>query len=225
MIKIKRNQALFHQLKTDGVTPLNVSNGNKKLVSNEYIAFIIWNLPAVTTCPFRTAHCEGACYARKAEKAYPDVLPARMRNFEESRRPDFVVRAVYTILRRLQYCGNKQVVVRIHESGDFYNAHYANAWLKVAELLKGENVVFIAYTKSFRYFDGVELPNNFRLRASVWDDTKPEELEIIRRNQWNVYTAVPEFKKGDTFTRCRCKDCATCKKCWQAYKDIRCEIH
>lgn len=225
MIKLERNIALFETLKAEGVEPLNMSHGNKKLVSNDKTAFLVWNLPAVTTCPFATNHCKGACYARKAENAYPDVLPARQRNFLESRQNDFVKRAVFTILKRMKYAGNKKVIVRVHESGDFYNGVYTLAWLKIAEILRNENVTFIAYTKSFRYFDGVKLPKAFKLRASVWDDTKPEELEIIRRNNWNIYTAVEKFEKGDSFTRCRCSDCATCGKCWKNYKDIRCEIH
>ena len=115
--------------------------------------------------------------------------------------------------------------VRIHESGDFYNREYAEKWLAIMENCKGESIKFIAYTKSVKYFDGVKLPRNFFLRASVWNDTTPENLEIIERNAWPIYTAVEKFEKGDTFTRCRCADCATCAKCWQAFRDIRCEIH
>lgn len=221
-----KSAALWLALKAAGTICLNVSRENEKLVSNDYILFLIWNLPAVKTCPFRTPHCEEKCYARKAEQAYPDCLPSRMRNLEESKRDDFVDRAVYTILNAIRHDRkHRKIVVRIHESGDFYNKEYAMKWLKVAETLKHENVVFIAYTKSVTYFDGVKLPKNFRLRASIWDDTKPDQLEIMKRNAWPVYTAVEKFQKGDKFTRCRCSDCATCGKCWARYKDIRCEIH
>lgn len=217
---------IFTVAKISKTEKLNVSRGNKKLVSNDHIQFIVWNLPAVVTCPFRTAHCESACYARKAETAYPDCLPSRQRNFADSRRSDFEARMIYTILSAIRFDKlHRKTIVRIHESGDFYNEAYADKWLRIADTLTGENVTFIAYTKSFRYFDGKKLPKNFKLRASVWDDTKPEELEIIKRNNWNIYTAVESFQKGDKFTRCRCSDCATCQKCWRNYKDIRCEIH
>lgn len=221
-----KSALLWLALKSAGVKPLNVSRGNEKLVSNDYILFLIWNLPAVMTCPFRTPHCEEKCYARKAEQAYPDCLPSRMRNFEESKKSDFVDRAIFTILNAIRFDRkHRKIVVRIHESGDFYNKEYAMKWLQVAEALKHENVVFIAYTKSVTYLDGVKLPKNFRIRASIWDDTKPDQLEIMERNAWPVYTAVDKFQKGDKFTRCRCSDCATCGKCWARYKDIRCEIH
>ena len=225
MLKLKRNNSLFNELKAQGVTACNVSNGNKKLVSNAVTRFIVWNLPAVTTCPFRTPSCEKYCYARKAERLYPDCLPSRTRNFDESRRADFVARMTYTILKVRKASRAATVVVRIHESGDFYNAEYARKWLEIMNNCKGESIKFIAYTKSFAYFDGVELPKNFSLRASVWADTTPAALETIARNGWNIYTAVEKFETGDAFTRCRCSDCATCGKCWKNYRDIRCEIH
>lgn len=225
-IKTKNHLTDYTVMLSETVESLNMSNGNKKLVETEKTMFLVWNLPAVRTCPNATEHCKGLCYALKAEKAYPNCFPARKRNLLESMRSDFVKRAIFTILKRLANNKNhKKLVVRIHESGDFYSFAYANAWLQIADYFKGENIVFIAYTKSFKFFDGVKLPQNFKLRASIWDDTKPEDLETIKRNGWNTYSAVDSFEKGDTFTRCRCSDCATCGKCWKNYKDIRCEIH
>ena len=212
---------------------INLSHGNKKLVSNEDIAFLIWNLPAVITCPYRTAHCETACYALKAERNYPDALPSRMRHFEISRNPEFVDRMIFTILTELSRPSNKnrKIVFRIHESGDFYNMAYAKAWLEIMDYFKNNSkIVFVAYTKSVCFFDGLELPRNFKLLASVWDDTKPANLEIIARNHFKIYTAY----KGDDlkralasgFVKCRCEDCATCGKCWnRSKKSIVCEIH
>lgn len=223
---LKKTSFLYWILKARYKTRLNVSDGNKKLVSNDDVRFIVWNLPAIKTCPFATEHCRKSCYAVKAERAYKYTLPCRLRNFEESKKDDFADHMIYTILDVIRHDRrDRKYIVRIHESGDFYNERYASAWLKIAETLKGENIVFIAYTKSFPYFDGKHLPNNFRLRASVWDDTSPEALETIKRNEWMIYTAVDKFRKGDKFHRCRCKDCATCGWCWSKRKDIRVEIH
>lgn len=205
---------------------LTVSRENKKLKPNKKTAFIIWNLPAKMTCPYATEMCKAACYAVKAETAYPDCLPSRMRHFKESQQADFVDRMTATILSIAKGTKKEEIIVRIHESGDFYNKTYAEKWLAVMDNCKfDKRIKFVAYTKSFSYFDGVKLPKNFSLRASVWEDTKQADLETISRNNWNIYTAVDKFQKGDKFTRCRCSDCATCGKCWKNYKDIRCEIH
>ena len=205
---------------------LHISRENKKLVPNKATAFIIWNLPAVYTCPFATDDCITDCYARKAENAYPTVLPARTENYLMSKRDDFVELMTNEILRIAKGTKKPIIIVRIHESGDFYNQKYVNKWLAIMRnCLCDKRIRFIAYTKSFKFFDGKKLPKNFSLRASIWADTSKEQREIVARNGWNIYTAVPVFKKGDAFTRCRCADCATCKHCWQNYKDIRCEIH
>ena len=222
-IKEKYNSILEE---LDQFDELKVSRENKKLVPNETTAFIIWNLPAVFTCPYRTALCENACYAIKAELQYPDCLPARQRNFNDSMRDNFVNRMIKTISRIAKGTRKKEIIVRIHESGDFYNRAYVNKWLQIIAFFAfDKRIKFIAYSKSFVFFDGLNLPKNFFFRASIWADTKPEQLEIVRRNHWKIYTAVDKFRKGDKFTRCRCKNCATCKKCWQSYQDIRCEIH
>ena len=203
-----------------------ISRKNKKLQPNGYTDFIIWNLPAIFTCPFRTLHCVLACYATKAEKAYKQVLPARVRNYLISRRADFVDVMTDAILKIASNSKKKYIVVRIHESGDFYSRAYVEKWLQIMKNCSGDKRIrFIAYTKSFPYFDGVELPKNFFLRASLWDDTPEAMREIVARNGWHIYTAVDQFKPGDTFSRCRCSDCASCKHCWQNYKDIRCLIH
>jgi hypothetical protein len=216
----------YLRMRSINLEKVNMSRGNKKLVSNDSVLFLVWNLPAVKTCPNATNMCKGACYALKAEIAYPNCYPSRKRNLLDSMRAGFIDRVKFTILSAIANDKkHRKIVVRIHESGDFYTKAYADAWLSIADYFKSENVTFIAYTKSFSFFDGVKLPKNFKLRASIWADTSEKDLEMIHRNNWNIYTAVDSFKKGDKFTRCRCSDCGTCQKCWRNYKDIRCEIH
>lgn len=223
---ILKARAIIAALKLRHTKPLTVSHSNKKLKPTDTLKFIIWNLPAIVTCPFRTPHCEAKCYAIKAERVYKDCLPSRKTHFMESREADFVDRMVLTILQYALRNKESQIIVRIHESGDFYNQAYTDKWLRIMDICKFmPNVKFICYTKSFPYFDGKKLPKNLAFRASVWDDTPEKDLETIRRNGWAIYTAVDKFQKGDKFTRCRCSDCANCKKCWQKWKDIRCEIH
>lgn len=224
---VARVVSLIREIRgTNKEISLHISRENKKLVPSVDTAFIIWNIPAVYTCPFATEACITDCYARKAEIAYKQVLPARVENYLMSRRADFVELMTNDILKIARGTKKAHIVVRIHESGDFYSKAYAEKWLQIMENCKTDKRIrFIAYTKSYPYFDGVKLPKNFSLRFSVWHDTTPAALAAQKKNNWNIYTAVPKFEKGDNFSRCRCKDCATCKHCWQNYKDIRCEIH
>ena len=219
--------------RTENKLYIELSNGNKKLKSNGRVSFLIWNLPAVVTCPHRTALCEKYCYAKKAENQYPECTPCRKRHFEMSRNADFVARMIFTIETELKRPKNKnkKVVFRIHESGDFYNKAYVSAWLEIMRHFEDvKNLVFVAYTKSVVFFDGVELPTNFCLLAIVWSDTKQSNIDIITRNNFRIYTAYNkedlENALANGFTLCRCEDCAGCGKCWNNFiSNVACEIH
>jgi hypothetical protein len=215
---------------------ISLSEYNKKLVPNKDVRFLIWNIPAKTTCPFATEHCKTFCYAVKSETAYPDVLPSRTKHFIQSQNNDFVVRMVFTIaayLNRPIFKGAKKIVVRIHESGDFYNVDYMRKWYDIATYFKHDKkVVFMAYTKSVRYVHilatqyGYKKPSNLVIRYSIWDDTNPDDIALATRYNLPIYTAVDEFTPDiKSKNRCRCNDCATCEKCWTGIKKLICEIH
>lgn len=210
-------------------------NGNLKLKNNENTRFMIWNIPAVVTCPYRTAMCEKFCYARKAERMYPSCMAARERNYEVTLQSDFAARMIFTIKAELntkKFAG-KKVVFRIHESGDFYNVEYFRKWVKIAEAFKdNENIVFLAYTKSVAFYKSADIPKNLVIRSSLWADTCAKSVEITKAFDIPVYTALSAHdmdiaeKQGLKFEKCRCEDCATCGKCWDStIKTIITYIH
>lgn len=215
---------------------IRLSEGNKKLVPNERTKFLIFNLPSVSTCPFAN-ECKIWCYAKKAERAYPNCLKARERNFAISKEPDFVERMIFTIeayLSKPSYQNAKKVVVRIHESGDFYDQMYANKWLQIAEhFKKNKKVVFMAYTKSLVFFcnsiyseEPKPIPCNMTIRFSLANDTEYHYKRLADCWGFPTYSAVENFTNEPKHEQCRCSDCATCGKCWnKKVKSIVCEIH
>lgn len=208
-----------------------VSNKNHKLVPTETTAYFIWNLPAVYTCPYATNECICNCYALKAERRFPfsksSAIRSRVRNYLFSKRADFVEIMTEEIISYAKNCRKPYLIVRIHESGDFYSQQYVEKWLQIIDNCKAyTNITFYAYTKSFKFFDGKQLPDNFTLRASVWCDTEESQKELIKKNKWTVYTAVEKFTANDNFHQCRCDDCANCGKCQDKKVPlICCEIH
>lgn len=214
---------------------ITLSESNKKLVPNKETRFLIWNLPSKITCPYATEHCKKFCYAVKAETAYPNCKPSRMRHLEISKADDFVDRMIYTIeayLTKPSYKTAKKVVVRIHESGDFYNLEYMAKWYKIAKHFKSDKrVVFMAYTKSVIFVATLALigdkkPNNMIIRFSIWDDTEPQQIEMAEAYNLPTYSAVEKFTADiKSQNRCLCRDCAKCGKCWNKTKHIVCEIH
>jgi len=209
--------------------PVNV-NGNKKLVNTETVRFLIWNLPAVVTCPYATEHCKKACYALKAEKMYKTCRAARQTNFELSLKDDFVVRMIETIsyYRNSKAYAGKKMIVRIHESGDFYNQAYADKWISIIKNFENDDtIVFYAYTKSIPFFRKYDIKSfkNFSFISSIWDDTPIELVKETNEKHYRVYTAVESFDNWSG-NRCRCADCAKCQQCINNNVNaIACLIH
>ena len=207
-----------------------VSNGNKKLKPNKETRFLIWSLPAIKTCPYATEMCKGACYARKAEKQYPNALRSRERNLEFSRSADFVdIMTAYIHKRCKHYLYRRadRIVFRMHESGDFYSREYFEKWAEIARNCADiPNLIFMGYTKSLPFVH--DIPANMVIRSSVWADTAREMLEITERENYPIYTAVPKFTTETDSEKCECLDCGTCNKCWckdVANHVLKCEIH
>lgn len=209
---------------------LTLTEGNKKLIPSESVKYLIFNLPAKVTCPFSTALCRIYCYAKSAER-YDGPRLMRQRNYKRSMQDSFVADMIFTIsahLTRPKYSNSnvKQIVIRIHESGDFYSREYVKKWLQIARAFKHDNrIVFMCYTKSVRYFVGLNIPDNMKVRFSVWSDTQPEEIAIAEKMGLPIYTAVEKFTNEKAINRCLCNDCSHCCKCWHDIDKLLCEIH
>ena len=105
---------------------LKVSFGNSKLPKGT----MIFNLPAVITCPLRTPLCEKSCYALKAEVQYRHVVPqARHHNLDRVRKGLFKG----LMIEAIQKHHKKIKAIRIHESGDFLSQSYLNDWFAIAK--------------------------------------------------------------------------------------------
>lgn len=211
-----------------------LSTGNIKLKSTENAFYLIFNLPAVVTCPQRTSMCEAMCYARKAEQLYPQVLPCREKNLLETRKNYFPLDMVNHIKYHLRLKKNdgKQCFFRWHESCDIFHQGYFYSICQIAEALP--DVKFLAYTKSIdivsEYCNYFDIPANLTIRFSVWDDTAVGDINTANKLGLPIYTAFPK-KELDTmveleaYTKCDCI-CENCKKCFdKSVSKIAVAIH
>jgi hypothetical protein len=214
---------------------LTLSQGNTKLVGTDKEAFLIWNLPAISTCPFSTSSCRKNCYAMKAQRMYANTRESREESFIESIGSSFVPDMINTINHYLTKGGKKgakgkKVYFRIHESGDFYNQEYFNKWVVIANNFP--EITFLAYTKSVKYVKETKynIPPNFTIRYSIWEDTKLEERYIAECLNLPTFTAID---KADFANQIAEKEivgcsgsCETCKSCYKMeVKKIAIEIH
>lgn len=214
-----------------------ISKGNKKLAPNAKVKYMIFNLPAQKTCPFATELCKKSCYAKKAEKCYPSVLPCRENNYNASIEDDFInnmIEAIEKMLKTPSYTKAKHVIFRIHESGDFYSQEYVNKWKMIIDYFKPvKKLQFVAYTKSIEYFrtdNYWKNMENITLIHSIWNDTDINVVHEIIKNNLKYYTACGsnEWNSKPQKEKCYCKNCSTCFKCFtnnENYNNLYCEIH
>ena len=159
---------------------LSFSKGNAKLGK----ATLIFSLPAGSTCPgalecFSMAvadangkrsivdgkHTQFRCFAASSEVQYDAVYANRQANYAaivEALRSGNCAGLINTELQKARKKNTK--LVRIHESGDFFNAAYLQAWIMVAQANPG--LKFYCYSKNLPLFVGLELPSNFYMTAS-----------------------------------------------------------
>jgi hypothetical protein len=142
-----------------------LSRGNGK-IGNGIFAF---NLPAVDTCPGLSAACDRCCYARRSRWLFPNVRRALAWNFRSARQPYFAGEMVEEIGRR------KVRVLRLHSSGDFFDAEYVGKWVEI--LAASPRVRAYAYTRSWRIpemrpaLEELATLSNFKLWFSADRDT------------------------------------------------------
>lgn len=217
---------------------LTLSTGNKKLVGDSNNAFLIWNLPAIKTCPYSTKLCRKYCYAMKAERMYENTRISREEQLEDSKKDSFITDMTNTIkyylekksLKENKKMKEKNVYFRIHESGDFYSQEYFDKWIMIAKNFPEIN--FLAYTKSVIYIKNTKLdiPSNLVIRFSVWDDTKPEQIKLAESLNLPIYTAFePETLRKkviyENYSHCHC-DCSICKNCYKTeFNKLAVAIH
>jgi hypothetical protein len=87
---------------------------------------------------------------------------------------------------------DKQIYIRIHDSGDFYSPVYFQKWLQIARL--NPSVRFYAYTKSHSFIRGIELPENFDLIFSL-GSTKDELIDQETERHSKIFYSSEEMQQ------------------------------
>ena len=213
---------------------ITLQYNNKKIVDTPRTAFLIFSLPAVITCPQANTGCLKACYARRDER-FPSVRKYRLANLAAARRADFVDAmsaaihaAIYTKRGNLRKrFVNKRIVMRLHESGDFFSRSYMLSWYEIAR--RFPEIQFFTYTKSFNIYAACVdcKPSNFVVRASLWEDaTTAEEKALAERLGMPVYTVLEDTTGADYVCDCEggCGACG-CACAVAALAEIIAAIH
>ena len=158
-------------------TLLSIGLGNAKLEKDTAIL----SLPAGFTCPFAKdchsrsdritgkitdgPHTQFRCYATTAENLFPNIRASRWRNLELLKEAKTVIGMANLI--ELSLVGHKKIkLVRMHQSCDFFNQTYFDAWILVAQ--HHPEWIMYGYTKALPLWAKRmnALPANMKLVAS-----------------------------------------------------------
>lgn len=145
----------------------NLLTQNSKMKKSIDGMHIVYNfgIEAGSTCPMKDT-CASGCYAQSGTYRFSNVKKAYQYRTMVTRSNEFVERMNNEINTLLKKHTGLKLVIRIHDSGDFYNMEYLLKWIDIIKL--NPNVKFYAYTKSLHLFDGNRkisaggiLPSNF----------------------------------------------------------------
>ena len=144
----------------------------KKGFETEGYLAVSFGLPAVKTCPYAD-QCLKGCYATKAFYRMSAAVAKRARNWKATLSNDFIYKMnadIETAKKKAERKGLK-LIVRIHDSGDYFSQEYADMWKEISS--QNSDVEFYSYTKSVKFFikDYMRLPSNLRIIFSMGGKT------------------------------------------------------
>ena len=226
-----------------------IPHGNGKLLDYDdeetgiRYRYAQFNTRAIEDCPFRSEGCEAVCYATKGNHQFPSVKESRVRSYETSKRSDFSALMEYTIRYHMttkRYKGNV-MIIRIHESGDFYSLQYLRKWVQTWKNMEGNmSVRFVFYTKSFPFFlkltaeekatiNRLMVSGQLAMNLSI-DDTTNTRQRVAYLDMLTAYPLANTYrvteKVSATDDKCDCSNCAKCGACNTAKgKEKVVEIH
>ena len=173
-----------------------LGNGNTKLKNTaKHFGIKIFNfsipagndkLTGKITCPF-AGSCLSLCYAKKGMYRFGNVERALSKRYEASQKDNFVDRITWELSRVRK---DKQIYVRIHDSGDFYSPQYFRKWVQIAE--QNRDIRFYAYTKSHSFIRNQYIPHNMDLIFSL-GSTKDELIDTDTERHSKIFQTENEM--------------------------------
>jgi hypothetical protein len=149
---------------------LLAQNGKMKKSQKSKHRIYNWGIPAFknskgeTTCP-NAKKCVAGCYARNGAYIWKPAVAAYERRFAVSKLPGFADLMVLAIQHKDELASKKRqnLIIRIHDSGDFYSKDYFTNWMNIAD--RCPDVLFYGYTKMVSLVKNYEewIPPNMKL--------------------------------------------------------------
>ena len=198
-------------------SPEGLEPGNRKTgqFGSRYHTVLVWNLPAVGTCPGASDWCLGCCYnADPRTEVFPVDRWKKNWGWYISNSSALRSRILSQLAAAAQPCA-----VRIHSSGDFFSNDYIRFWIDI--IRHARDTRFWGYTRSWRIDDlrpaleELRTEPNMQLFAS-WDDTMPpapagwRTSVVVDVTVADAASLPPLVCPEQTGARSNCASCGFC---------------
>lgn len=141
-----------------------------KSTNDNYLVFN-FGIPAFksaageSTCPM-AGKCgkDAGCYALQGPYRWSNVAQAYEFRYQQTKLDNFheLTQTELDTLKKRAKKQGKQLVIRVHDSGDYYSLNYVKKWFNI--MLNNEDVLFYSYTKMVPLFKKLKaLPDNFTI--------------------------------------------------------------
>lgn len=210
-----RSFRLLEPLASEHVGGLEPGNAKTGTSGSKASTVLVWNLPAVVTCPGASEWCLAHCYNGEDRPAtYPTSLwQANWHDFYHRR--DLLKTQIANQLA----CSCPPTAVRIHSSGDFFSEQYIRFWIDICTQF--HRVAFWAYTRSWVQSDLVPHLEQLRTLSNVQlfashDTSMPAPPDGWRVSRVCLETEGPQLPLLCPEQTNQTPNCASCGYCFQA---------
>jgi hypothetical protein len=202
------------------MNPNRMSDGNSKIKGN----VLVFSLPPIDTCP-NCSECAKTCYAMKAQRMYANTRKYRAENFElaKNNREELMKLLSDQIQKKFNATKkrNEELVVRIHEAGDFFSQDYLNLWTALA--FRFPDVSFWGYTKTrhlWNFTVADKMPNlniiNSFIDGKYLNYGSKEYVDGLLEKDPECYLCPATTKEGHKKIFCS----SNCKLCIKGRKPV-----
>lgn len=179
---------------------------NTKISNSGDTSYTVYNfgIPAyqsttgLKTCPM-AGKCKIGCYAQSGAYKFSNVAKAFENRLQVTLSTDFIDKMQLELNTKIKTAKRqqKQLVIRIHDSGDFYNYKYLDKWLKIIQ--NNPDVIFYAYTKMVplfkRYNKNNKIPSNFTV---IYSEGGLADAQIMPNDRHSrVFESIEQLKQAN----------------------------
>lgn len=191
-------------LESLGIKSVLTQNAKMKRSSQDGIHLYNFGIPAfksetgMFTCP-NAKQCAVGCYARSGTYRFKASVNAYENRLKLTQHKDFNKVIISEVNRLIKKHKDGLILIRVHDSGDFYNQTYQADWYLIAECFKDTpRVQFYAYTKMVSQSEKLSQlkPNNFRLIYS-YGGKEDSQIDTTKHFHSKVFESIDDlFKSG-----------------------------